>query len=221
VTRACGCGKQRRRRRRWQLEGGRADAEADALESSTPARPTRAVSRRRIARRGGGRCGGTSVGEDGAQYLVEGMIPLYGMLGMLIAFAKVGKTSLGYALGVAGRGATPWYFPSGNRPHGICLRAPRSRDCARSLMPRARLRPATRVKDSPDRLIDAITELRRPPAVSGGLSEGLGAAACAIPTRHFQYAVRNQLLKNRLVHVCQPLEVQARLAHLVLSQLGQ
>src|SRR5262245_33954957 len=51
--------------------------------------------------------------------------------------------------------------------------------------------------------------------------EGLSVAACAIPARHVLDRVRNQFLENRRVQVRQSLEIQARLTHLVLSQLGQ
>jgi hypothetical protein len=44
---------------------------------------------------------GRALAEQGVQYLVDGIVPAYGMLGMLVAFAKVGKTTLGQALGAA------------------------------------------------------------------------------------------------------------------------
>ena len=45
---------------------------------------------------------GRKIAEDGIPYLVDGLVPNYGMLGFLVAYAKVGKTSLGHALGAAG-----------------------------------------------------------------------------------------------------------------------
>jgi hypothetical protein len=42
---------------------------------------------------------GQQIAADGVRYTVDGMIPNYGMVGMLVAFAKVGKTTLGQALG--------------------------------------------------------------------------------------------------------------------------
>jgi hypothetical protein len=44
---------------------------------------------------------GQRIASEGIRYLVPGLIPSYGMLGMLVAFAKVGKTSLGQALAAA------------------------------------------------------------------------------------------------------------------------
>jgi hypothetical protein len=44
---------------------------------------------------------GKRIAEAGIRYTVEGMIPNYGMLGMLVAYAKVGKTTLGQALAAA------------------------------------------------------------------------------------------------------------------------
>jgi hypothetical protein len=44
---------------------------------------------------------GRQIAEQGIRYLVPGLIPAYGMLGFLIAFAKVGKTTFGQALAAA------------------------------------------------------------------------------------------------------------------------
>ena len=44
---------------------------------------------------------GVQIARDGVPYVVEGLIPAYGMLGMLVAYAKVGKTSFAQALGAA------------------------------------------------------------------------------------------------------------------------
>ena len=44
---------------------------------------------------------GQRIAEQGIQFTVDGMIPAYGMLGFLVAFAKVGKTTLGQALAAA------------------------------------------------------------------------------------------------------------------------
>jgi hypothetical protein len=44
---------------------------------------------------------GKQIAEEGIRYTVDGVIPSYGMLGMSVAFAKVGKTTLGQALGAA------------------------------------------------------------------------------------------------------------------------
>ena len=50
---------------------------------------------------------GQRIAAAGIRYLVDGIIPAYGMLGMLVAFAKVGKTTLGQALADAvARGTT-------------------------------------------------------------------------------------------------------------------
>jgi hypothetical protein len=42
---------------------------------------------------------GRAIAKVGVQFLMEDTIPNYGMLGMLVAFAKVGKTTLGQAIG--------------------------------------------------------------------------------------------------------------------------
>jgi putative DNA primase/helicase len=42
---------------------------------------------------------GQQIAAEGVRYTVEGIVPNYGMLGMHVAFAKVGKTTLGQALG--------------------------------------------------------------------------------------------------------------------------
>jgi hypothetical protein len=44
---------------------------------------------------------GQAIEKTGIKYLVNGLIPNYGMLGMLIAYAKVGKTTFGQALGAS------------------------------------------------------------------------------------------------------------------------
>jgi AAA domain len=44
---------------------------------------------------------GRTIAEEGVRFVVDGIIPNYGMLGMLIAYTKVGKTTLGHALGAA------------------------------------------------------------------------------------------------------------------------
>jgi hypothetical protein len=44
---------------------------------------------------------GQRIAATGIRYLVDGIVPAYGMLGMLVAFAKVGKTTLGQALAAA------------------------------------------------------------------------------------------------------------------------
>lgn len=44
---------------------------------------------------------GQEIAANGVQYLVEGLIPDYGMLGFLVAFAKVGKTTWGQQLTAA------------------------------------------------------------------------------------------------------------------------
>ncbi|MFZ9544359.1 MAG: Holliday junction branch migration DNA helicase RuvB, partial [Hylemonella sp.] len=44
---------------------------------------------------------GQAIAEAGIQYVVEGIVPAYGMLGLMVAYAKVGKTTLGQALAAA------------------------------------------------------------------------------------------------------------------------
>ncbi len=44
---------------------------------------------------------GRAIAETGIQYLVDGVIPNYGMVGMSVAFAKVGKTTFSLSLGAA------------------------------------------------------------------------------------------------------------------------
>lgn len=44
---------------------------------------------------------GRAIAEAGIRYVVDGIVPAYGMLGMLVAYAKTGKTTLGHALGAA------------------------------------------------------------------------------------------------------------------------
>lgn len=44
---------------------------------------------------------GRHIAEVGINYVVDGMIPGYGMLGLLVAYAKVGKTTMGQALAAA------------------------------------------------------------------------------------------------------------------------
>src|SRR5262245_9574849 len=42
---------------------------------------------------------GRAIAEAGIKYTVNGIIPAYGVLGMSVAYAKVGKTTFGQALG--------------------------------------------------------------------------------------------------------------------------
>lgn len=51
---------------------------------------------------------GQAIAARGIQYVVEGVIPNYGMLGMAVAYAKVGKTTLAHALGAAVATGTPF-----------------------------------------------------------------------------------------------------------------
>lgn len=44
---------------------------------------------------------GRRIAAQGIQYVIEGIVPSYGMLGMNVAYAKVGKTTFGQALGAA------------------------------------------------------------------------------------------------------------------------
>jgi hypothetical protein len=44
---------------------------------------------------------GRAIAETGIKYVVDGLIPNYGMLGKVVAYAKVGKTTFGHALGAA------------------------------------------------------------------------------------------------------------------------
>jgi hypothetical protein len=44
---------------------------------------------------------GQQIAAQGIRYLVDGIVPNYGVLGMLVAYAKVGKTTLGQALAAA------------------------------------------------------------------------------------------------------------------------
>ena len=44
---------------------------------------------------------GQKIAADGIRYVVDGIVPGYGMLGMLVAYAKVGKTTLGQNLAAA------------------------------------------------------------------------------------------------------------------------
>lgn len=44
---------------------------------------------------------GRQIAAEGIRYTADGIIPGYGMLGMLVAYAKVGKTTLGQALAAA------------------------------------------------------------------------------------------------------------------------
>ena len=44
---------------------------------------------------------GRQLAADGIEYLVDDLIPAYGLLGMAVAYAKVGKTTLSQALGAA------------------------------------------------------------------------------------------------------------------------
>lgn len=51
---------------------------------------------------------GKRIAAAGIRYTVDGIIPNYGMLGMLVAYAKVGKTTLGQALAAAVAMGTPF-----------------------------------------------------------------------------------------------------------------
>jgi hypothetical protein len=51
---------------------------------------------------------GRAIAEKGIHYIVDGMIPDYGMLGMLVAYAKVGKTTMGHSLGACIANGTPF-----------------------------------------------------------------------------------------------------------------
>jgi hypothetical protein len=44
---------------------------------------------------------GRQIAEHGIRYLVDHIVPSYGMLGMMVAYAKVGKTTFGQRLGAA------------------------------------------------------------------------------------------------------------------------
>jgi hypothetical protein len=44
---------------------------------------------------------GREIAATGIQFLIEGLIPAYGMLGMLVAYAKVGKSTFGQAMGAS------------------------------------------------------------------------------------------------------------------------
>lgn len=44
---------------------------------------------------------GRQIAAEGIRYTVQGIVPGYGMLGMLVAYAKVGKTTLGQSLAAA------------------------------------------------------------------------------------------------------------------------
>jgi hypothetical protein len=44
---------------------------------------------------------GRQIEAEGIPYLVDGLIPTFGMLGFLVAYAKVGKTTFGQTLGAA------------------------------------------------------------------------------------------------------------------------
>jgi hypothetical protein len=51
---------------------------------------------------------GRALAAAGVQYLVDGIVPNYGMLGMTVAYAKVGKTTFGHALGAAVASGAPF-----------------------------------------------------------------------------------------------------------------
>jgi hypothetical protein len=51
---------------------------------------------------------GQQIAADGVPFLVEGVLPAYGMLGMCVAFTKVGKTTFGIALGAAIAAGVPF-----------------------------------------------------------------------------------------------------------------
>ena len=73
---------------------------------------------------------GRAIADAGVPWLLEGIIPAYGMLGMLVAYAKVGKTTFGHALGAAvSRGVD---FLGGRRRGPACSTS------------RRRTRPSTR-----------------------------------------------------------------------------
>src|SRR4051812_44062811 len=44
---------------------------------------------------------GQQIAQAGVPYVLDGIIPAYGMLGMLVAFAKVGKTTFAQQIGAA------------------------------------------------------------------------------------------------------------------------
>ncbi len=44
---------------------------------------------------------GKAIAASGIKFIVDGIVPAYGMLGLMVAYAKVGKTTLGQALGAA------------------------------------------------------------------------------------------------------------------------
>jgi hypothetical protein len=51
---------------------------------------------------------GRALASDGVQCVIDGIIPAYGMLGINVASAKLGKTTLGHALGAAVATGTPF-----------------------------------------------------------------------------------------------------------------
>jgi hypothetical protein len=51
---------------------------------------------------------GRALASDGVQYVIDGIIPAYGMLGINVPSAKVGKTTFGHALGAAVATGTPF-----------------------------------------------------------------------------------------------------------------
>ena len=44
---------------------------------------------------------GQQIARDGVRYFIEGIVPAYGTVGVLITYAKVGKTTFGQALAKA------------------------------------------------------------------------------------------------------------------------
>lgn len=70
-------------------------------------KPTRGLDSASLHKAGEVIAEGKRIAEAGIRYVVDGIIPAYGMLGMLVAFAKVGKTTFGQALAAAvAQGAT-------------------------------------------------------------------------------------------------------------------
>lgn len=51
---------------------------------------------------------GREIAKAGIQYRVDGIIPNYGMVGMAVAYAKVGKTTFGHALGASVASGMPF-----------------------------------------------------------------------------------------------------------------
>jgi hypothetical protein len=51
---------------------------------------------------------GRAIAANGVQYVVDGIVPNYGMVGISVAYTKVGKTTFGHALGAAVATGTPF-----------------------------------------------------------------------------------------------------------------